>query len=86
VSPSRLSQAGALVYARRRAEASALHQVVRDNLLTLYGPIEQRLCRPQPVLMDDGSVEREPGASPRLPSALRARPSSASRWRASEPR
>lgn len=35
-------------YARRRPEQSALHQVVRDNLRTLYAAIEQGFSAPLP--------------------------------------
>ena len=46
-----LSTGGAYTYARRRPEATALHQVVRENLLTLYAAIE-----PTAVLASDSIV------------------------------
>jgi hypothetical protein len=42
------STPGAYAYARRRPEATALHQVVRGNLLTLYAAIEQGFAAPLP--------------------------------------
>jgi hypothetical protein len=46
--PAPLSTPGAYTYARRRPEATALHQVVRENLLTLYAAIEQGFAAPLP--------------------------------------
>ena len=40
--------AGKPTYSRRRPEESALHQVVRDNLRTLYAAIEQGFSAPLP--------------------------------------
>jgi hypothetical protein len=40
-------------YARRRPEQSALHQVVRDNLSTLYAAIEQGFAAPLPSFVRD---------------------------------
>jgi hypothetical protein len=48
-----LSTAGAYTYARRRPEATALHQVVRENLLTLYAAIEQGFAAPLPAFVRD---------------------------------
>ncbi|MBK7583142.1 MAG: transposase zinc-binding domain-containing protein [Myxococcales bacterium] len=39
---------GTPTYARRRPEATALHQVVRDNLLTLYAAAEDGFASPLP--------------------------------------
>ena len=48
-----LSTAGAYTYARRRPEATTLHQVVRENLLTLYAAIEQGFASPLPAFVRD---------------------------------
>ena len=40
-------------YARRKPEASALHQVVRENVLTLYAAIEQGFASPLPKFVRD---------------------------------
>jgi hypothetical protein len=40
-------------YTRRRPEESALHQVVRDNLRTLYAAIEQGFAAPLPSFVRD---------------------------------
>jgi len=39
---------GRYLYQRRRPELSALHQVVRDNLRTLYAAVEQGFAAPLP--------------------------------------
>lgn len=44
--PRRVS--GKPAYERRRPEATALHQVVRDNLRTLYAAAEQGFASPLP--------------------------------------
>jgi hypothetical protein len=44
---------GAHPYARRRPEATALHQAVRENLLTLYAAIEEGFASPLPEFVKD---------------------------------
>jgi hypothetical protein len=46
------STRGAYAYERRRPEATALHQVVRENLLTLYAAIEQGFAAPLPKFVN----------------------------------
>jgi hypothetical protein len=47
--PAALSSTpGAYMCARRRPDATALHQVVSENLLTLYAAIEQGFEAPLP--------------------------------------
>ena len=45
--------AGKPTYSRRRPEQSALHQVVRDNLRTLYAATEQGFATPLPAFVKD---------------------------------
>lgn len=47
---------GKPAYERRRPEATALHQVVRDNLLTLYAAAEEGFASPLPGFVKE---ERE---------------------------
>ncbi|MCK6576103.1 transposase zinc-binding domain-containing protein [Myxococcota bacterium] len=44
---------GKPAYERRRPEATALHQVVRDNLLTLYAAAEDGFASPLPGFVKD---------------------------------
>ena len=40
-------------YSRRRPEQTALHQLVRDNLRTLYAAIERGFAAPLPSFVRD---------------------------------